>query len=113
MDNGHAAKRAKKNPKPHPVKITVTPAGDFTYDPSHIRAHKGDTVTFDAGGKPFEVVFKSYSPGDRLYLSNRSPTLTILKNAQHGIHQYAAAVYDETQNRVFLDSGCGEVGVEK
>ena len=98
----------------HPVIIAVNAHGDFTYKPSHVRARKGDTLTFSSeGNKPFEVVFKDHSPGDQLYFSNERPRLQITDDVPHGIYQYAAAVYDPEQRRVFLDSGCGDVGVEK
>jgi len=104
----------------HPVIITVSSEGEFTYSPTHVRARKGDTVTFDALGKPFEVVFKNHSPGKRLYLAkNRhnlddrtAARLTIEDHVPNGIYQYAAAVFDEDRGRVYLDSGCGDIGVE-
>jgi plastocyanin len=96
----------------HPVQISVNPNGHFTYSPSHVRAKNGDTVTFTTNPtQPFEVAFKDKSPGDKLFLSQVNNQLTIRVSAA-GIYHYAAAIYDSSQGRVFLDSGCGDVGVE-
>ena len=99
----------------HDVKIFVAQGGHFTYSPSHVRAKKGDTVTFSttqATQQHFEVVFKDKSPGDKLFLSPGVGNDLITINASPGIYHYAAAIYDSELERVFLDSGCGDVGVE-
>ena len=108
---------AIEKPRPkerHKIRITVGPTGNFTYAPSHLRAKRGDILIFSSdGNKPFEVMFKSHSPGDKLYLSNDCPEMPVRDDIPYGIYRYAAAVWDEARKRVFLDSGCGEVGVEK
>jgi plastocyanin len=98
---------------PYRVTISVNPQGNFTYDPSHLRVKKNDQVTFvSVSGSPFEVAFKDQSPGDKVFLSPGNDTLTISPNAANGIYHYATAIYDARQARVFLDSGCGDIGVE-
>jgi|SRR5579863_679187 len=90
------------------VTISVDPAtGNFTYNPTHLRAYPGqDTITFDAGGNQFAVMFKRTSPGDKIHVHNASASI----NATNvGVHQYAAAIY--VGGRVFVDGGCGDVGV--
>jgi hypothetical protein len=109
-------KRSKKSnvpvpPAPIPVTITVN-NGNFTYTPTLVRVHHGDTIAFSCPTGPFELVFKHQSPGDKLFVSTAEPNLTILSSAPYAIYHYAAAVYDPDVDKVFIDAGCGDVGVE-
>jgi len=113
-------------PADHTIRIRVTESGNFTYDPTHLRAHAGDTIDFqytDSSGYPghFEVMFKDRSPGSRTHISNRTPRDKgpaddtdnrgqLQCNGQFGLFQYAAAVFDGKQ--VFIDVGCGDIGVD-
>ena len=96
---------------PIPVSITVN-NGNFTYSPTLVRVHHGDTIAFSCPTGPFELVFRHQSPGDSLFVSTASPNLTIAQSAPYAIYHYAAAVYDPVTNKVFIDAGCGDVGVE-
>ena len=109
-----ATKRAKAGPVDHPVELTLD-NGNLTYDPSFLRVRRGDTVTFSTPGPgAFEVMFKGQSPGNKLFCSNTDPTIKINGNAAIGVYQYAAAITNGNGegHRVFLDSGCGDIGVE-
>ena len=95
------------------VKITVDNKGNFTYDPSFVRVTHGDHIAFSLTNPShlhFEVIFKERTPGDKLYLWEGDNTLEIEEDAPYGLYHYAAAVY--TGSRVFMDSGCGDVGVQ-
>ncbi len=95
------------------VKITVDDKGNFTYDPSFIRVTYEDRITFtltNSSHQHFEVIFKERTPGDKLYLWEGDRTLKIEQDAPYGLYHYAAAVF--TGSRVFMDSGCGDVGVQ-
>ena len=101
----------KKVTKNHPIRLKVNQDGEFTYDPSFVRAKRGETITFSNPDKhAFAVMFKDRSPGDRLSLSDKHPTLKIDDDAPYAVYHYAAAIFDTIQ--VHLDSGCGDVGVE-
>jgi hypothetical protein len=103
----------------HTIKIAVDASGNFTYTPTHLRAKKNETINFDTDptGGNFEVMFKDRTPGDRIHINkntqkNKGPAgnmghLQCTNDA--GVYQYAAAVYDGTN--VFIDAGCGDVGV--
>jgi plastocyanin len=114
------AKRAKAKPGKsakaavdHEVELSVNESGEFTYDPSFVRVKRGDTVTFgNPNGHSFAVMFKDQSPGNKLSLSDRDPTITIDSDAPYAVYHYAAAVFDGNKGRVHLDSGCGDIGVE-
>lgn len=95
------------------VTISVDPAnGNFTYTPTHLNATQGDKITFDAGGSQFAVMFKRSSPGDKIHLRNPAGAGEDTVDATNiGVHQYAAAIY--VGGRVFVDGGCGDVGVSK
>ena len=102
----------------HPIQITVetTPGpdfGNFTYAPTHVRAKPGDTLTFSSPTGPFEVMFKHTVPGNHLHLhtGGTSPANGVDRTnvANRGVHKYAAAVF--AAGRVFIDTGCGDVGV--
>lgn len=105
-------------PTDHLITITVdTRTGDFTYAPTHVRARPGETITFTSPTGPFEVMFKKTTPGDKVHLHNPRPAdpPDVYANKMtvnvRGVHQYAAAVYDPAGNQVFIDTGCGDVGV--
>jgi len=114
------AKKAKAKPgkrakagTAHPVTLKINGNGEFTYDPSFVRVSRGDTVTFrNPDGHSFAVMFKEQSPGNKLSLSDRDPTITIDSDAPYAVYHYAAAVFDGNKSRVHLDSGCGDIGVE-
>ena len=55
-------------------------------------------------------MFKGLSPGDRITLNNKNPLLTIDASAPNGVYHYAAAI--SVDDEVFLDSGCGDIGVQ-
>ena len=100
------------------ITISCDNKGNITYSPSFYRSYFGDTITFqNADGDPFEVVFKGNSPGDKLFVSHRDPTLTIPTASQvpglgiYGLYHYAVAIYKRSEDRVFLDSGCGDIAV--
>src|SRR5690349_5669747 len=102
------------------ITISCDNDGNITYSPSFYRSHFGDTITFyNPDGDPFEVVFKGESPGDSLFVSHCSPTLNIPTASQmaaygkYQLYHYAAAVYKKGVDRVFLDSGCGDIAVGK
>ena len=97
----------------HPVKLKINENGEFTYDPSFVRVKQDDTITFsNPQGHSFAVMFKDQSPGDKLSLSDRDPTIKISHDAPYAVYHYAAAVFDRIKGQVHLDSGCGDVGVE-
>ena len=97
----------------HEVELSVNESGEFTYDPSFVRVKRGDTVTFgNPKGQSFAVMFKDQSPGNRLSLSDRDPTIKINHDAPYAVYHYAAAVFDGNKGQVHLDSGCGDIGVE-
>src|SRR5690349_18646578 len=74
--------------------------GNFTYVPSHYRAERGEKITFKCDQGPFEVMFKSRTPGDQLFLCDENPTITITEAeedspneyAGYGLYHYSAAV---------------------
>src|SRR5262249_4250690 len=114
---------------PAPTKGTIhihVHDGNFTYIPSHYRAVAGEKIKFRCAQGPFEVMFKSRTPGDQLVLCDENPTLTITKTleggpneyANYGLYHYSAAVAVVPRGRrgkvrVYLDSGCGDIGVGK
>ena len=89
--------------------IIVVQDGHFTYVPTLLRVKQGDTVEFRSHGS-FEVMFKKQSPGDKLFLTDHDPILTIDKEAEYAVYHYAAAIQDG--QHVFLDSACGDIAVE-
>lgn len=102
---------AKNSSKNHSVELRINGDGEFTYDPSFVRVKRGHTITFcNPDGHSFAVMFKDRSPGDKLTLSNLNPKLKIQKDAPYGVYHYAAAISD--MKELYLDSGCGDVGVE-
>jgi hypothetical protein len=96
------------------IKIEVDSQGNFTYSPSHLRVQREDTVNFVCPTGPFEVVFRDQSPGDKLFISSNdpNPSLEISEHAPYRIYHYAAAVYNPSASRVFIDAGCGDIGVD-
>jgi hypothetical protein len=94
------------------ITISVTGNGNFTYDPTLLRAERGDKITFECETGPFEAVFRHQSPGNRLFVSSAHPLLVILTNAPYAIYHYAAAVYNPSENRVYIDAGCGDIAIE-
>jgi hypothetical protein len=116
---------------PAPAKGTIhihVNRGNFTYIPSHYRAERGEQITFKCDQGPFEIMFQSRTPGDRLYICDESPTITITGSqegaaaneyASYGLYHYSAAVAVLPRDRrhgkvrVYLDSGCGDIGVGK
>ena len=96
------------------IKLEVDGQGNFTYSPSHLRVHREDTVNFVCPTGPFEVVFRGHSPGDKLFVSSndQNQILEISEHAPYGIYHYAAAIYRPSDNRVFIDASCGDIGVD-
>jgi hypothetical protein len=100
------------------IRIQVDENGNFTYTPSFLRARLGDTITFTCDDQ-FEVMFKDRSPGDRFFFSEQDATLQLppmdaaISTQVVGMYHFAAAVYSHRAKRVFLDSGCGDIGVGK
>jgi hypothetical protein len=100
---------ARRSTANHTVKLIVQD-GNFTYLPTMLRVKEGETVEFQSDG-PFEIMFKERTPGDKLFLSERDPILTINEDAEYAVYHYAAATHDGVH--VFLDSACGDIAVEK
>jgi len=104
----------------HIVTITVdSVTGEFTYSPTDVRAQKNETIEFQCGNlnSKFEVMFKHRTPGDRTHISDRTPKDEgpagkkghLQCTGDYGQYTYGAAIYDG--NNVFIDAGCGHIGV--
>ena len=103
--------------EPHTISLYVDSSGNFAYLPKLYRAYGGEEITFKClNGTPFEVVFKDQTPGDKLYLSDQDPTITINDyedNSNYRVFEYCCAI-DTTVDgkpRVFLDATSGSIGV--
>jgi len=108
-------------PTHYDITISVDTDGHFTYKPTDLRASPHDTVSFktEPANQAFEVMFKHRSPGDRTHISHKTPqdrgSVSGVKQGHlecgvvPGHYKYAAAIYDGSN--VFLDSGCGSIGV--
>lgn len=101
------------------ISISVDGQGNFTYNPSSYRATQGEMITFTSeGNRPFEVSFVGRTPGNKMYLSNEDPTLTIgevyrdgAENTLYGVYRYVATIWDG--QRVWVDAACGDISVGK
>ena len=108
---------ANPNPNHHDITISVDANGNFTYSPSDLRAAPNDTVSFKTApaGLKFEVMFKHRTPGDRTHIRDTNPQdrggghLQCRNDPGH--YKYGAAIYDPVTNQVFIDAGCGHIGV--
>jgi hypothetical protein len=112
-------------PTHYDVTISVDQYGNFTYSPTDLRAAPDDTVSFitaPRGGPPgpkFEVMFKHRTPGNRTHIRHDTAedqgggggaSAGHLKCGNDlGQYKYGAAIYDGTH--VFIDAGCGHIGV--
>jgi plastocyanin len=92
------------------IQISVdTTTGDFTYTPTHVRAKPGDTITFSCPTGPFAVMFKHTAPGKHVHLHAVGGASSQTSADSRGVHQYAAAIF--AAGRVYVDGGCGDIGV--
>jgi hypothetical protein len=108
-------------PNHYEITISVDASGNFTYSPTDLRAAPNDTVSFRtaSAGCAFEVMFKHRTPGNRTHIRQNTPEdqgggggarAGHLKCGNDlGHFKYGAAIYDGTN--VFVDSGCGSIGV--
>ena len=108
-------------PTHHDVTISVDKNGHFTYKPTDLRASPQDTVSFqtEPADLAFEVMFKHRSPGDRTHIrqdtredqggSDEVAPGHLKCGNDLGHYRYGAAIFDG--DHVFIDSGCGSIGV--
>jgi hypothetical protein len=110
-------------PTHYDILISVDQSGNFTYSPTDLRAAPNDTVSFITAprngppGPAFEVMFKHRTPGDRTHI--RQDTQEDQQGGARpghlrcgpalGHYKYGAAIFDGAH--VFVDSGCGSIGV--
>jgi hypothetical protein len=109
-------------PTHYDITLSVDKKGNFTYSPTHLRARPNDTVSFvtSPAGLKFEVMFKNRSPGNRTHIRHDTPQDQggeddvrpgqLECGDDYGLFKYAAAIFDGTN--VFIDTGCGDIGVD-
>jgi plastocyanin len=96
---------------------------DFTYEPSVLHAHVGDTVTWICNDGPFAVEFKGQPPtykvgthGEQQGSHWESAALMIREGARGHYHYAVAVALANTQGalagRIVLDAACPEIIVE-
>lgn len=108
-------------PKHFVITISVDVDGNFTYSPTHLRAAPNDTVSFatSPAGLKFEVMFQNRTPGNRTHIRHNTQENQgggggtapghLKCGNDPGLYKYATAVFDGTN--VFIDTGCGDIGV--
>lgn len=96
------------------IEIDVTPEGDLAYRPAVLRASRGATIVFTAGGRTFTALFYDKTPFEKVVIESKGGDKLLATAARvvgpPGVYSFAVGLLHE--GRILLDPKCPEIIIE-
>jgi hypothetical protein len=96
------------------IEIDVTPEGDLVYRPAVLRAQRGATIVFTAGGKAFTALFYDKTPFEKVVIESKGGEKLLASAARvvgpPGVYSFAVGLLHD--GRILLDPKCPEIIIE-
>jgi plastocyanin len=96
------------------IEIDVTPEGDLVYRPAVLRASRGATILFTAGGRAFTAMFYDKTPFDKVVIESKGGGPSLATEAKvvgpPGLYSFAVGLLHD--GRILLDPKCPEIIIQ-